>query len=211
VLGFALVVQTQATQTEQLGTLRQSDLVRILDNLNERAERLDAETRSLQQTSQDLRSGTDQAAAAERASRERLGVLGILAGTVPASGEGIELTITDPDRKVLAAALLNTIQELRDAGAEAIQIGSRRVVADTAFQDADSGVLVGGVVLTPPFTILAIGDSQTLASALDIPGGVLQTLRQDGARGTVRADDRLVVDATRDVTTPRFAEPSPAG
>ena len=49
------------------------------------------------------------------------------------------LTINDPDNKVTAALLLDALQELRDAGAEAVQIGDVRVVADTWFADVPTG------------------------------------------------------------------------
>jgi uncharacterized protein YlxW (UPF0749 family) len=211
-LGFSLVVQARQTQSNALETLDQSQLVQILDNVNSQSDRLDIEARELQQTQAELRTGSDRAAAAERAARSRLQVLGVLAGTIPASGPGIRLTITDFGQQVSAAMLLDTVQELRDAGAEAIQLGQVRVVASTALVDAGAGrVRVDGVVLTPPYTFLAIGDPQTMSAALDIPGGVLETLHQSGAAGTVRTIDRLTISATRQVTVPRHAVPDPAG
>jgi uncharacterized protein YlxW (UPF0749 family) len=212
-LGFSLVVQARQTQSEGLSSLNQSELVRILDTVTNRAERLDAQTRDLQRTSQELRSGSDQAAAAERATRARLEVLGILAGTLPAEGPGITLQIDDPAAAVDAAQLLDITQELRDAGAEAIQVGSVRVVAETSFVDVETssgdeaGVIVDGSTLRPPFTFTAIGDPATLDTALDIPGGVLETLRQDQAHGTVRTDEELKVTAIHQVKTPKFAVP----
>src|SRR5690242_18982569 len=77
-LGFSLVVQAKQTQSESLTSLSQSELVRLLDDVTRQSERLDVATRELQETSQELRSGSDQAAAAERATRARLDVLGIL-------------------------------------------------------------------------------------------------------------------------------------
>jgi uncharacterized protein YlxW (UPF0749 family) len=209
-LGFSLVVQARQTQSENLSTLSQSELVRVLDDVTTRAERLDEEARRLQQTSEQLRSGSDRAAAAEKATRARLEVLGILAGTLPAQGRGITLVITDPQNAVGAPQLLDTVQELRDAGAEAIQLGTVRVVAGTSFVDApggSGGVVVDGTTLRPPYTFTVIGDPQTLETALDIPGGVLETLRRDDARGTVRTDAELTVDAIHEVDRPEFAVP----
>jgi uncharacterized protein YlxW (UPF0749 family) len=88
VLGFALVVQARQTQTQGLASLRQSDLLGILDNISERSARLDDEARRLQDTRDRLESGAGRSAAAEQAARERLEVLGILAGTAPPAGPG---------------------------------------------------------------------------------------------------------------------------
>jgi uncharacterized protein YlxW (UPF0749 family) len=212
-LGFSVVVQARQTQSESLSSLSQSELVRILDTVTNQSERVDAEARDLQRTSEELRSGSDQAAAAERATRARLEVLGILAGTLAAEGSGVTLKIDDPDEAVDAAQLLDTVQELRDAGAEAIQLGSVRVVAGTSFVDVDTsggavaGVVVDGTTLRPPFTFTAIGEPSTLETALDIPGGVLESLRQAQAHGTVRTGSDLKVTALHEVQPPKFAVP----
>jgi uncharacterized protein YlxW (UPF0749 family) len=209
-LGFSLVVQARQTQSGDLSTLSQSELVRLLDEVTRKADRLDADARDLQRTSEQLQTGSDRAAAAEKAAKSRLEVLGILAGTKPAEGPGISLRIDDPRSQVDAAQVLDTIEELRDAGAEAIQLGTVRVVASTSFIDVTGGgVSVDGVTQTAPFTLLAIGDSQTLESALDIPGGVLDTLHQSGASGTVRRDAELTISVVRQVSRPKYAVPNP--
>ena len=210
VLGFAVVVQTRQTREDGLQSLRQSDLVRIFDNLQQQSARLDEEARRLQSEQQELRTGTDKAAAAEQAARRRLEVLGILAGTLPASGPGIRLRIDDPDNRVTAAMLIDTVQELRDAGAEAIQVGDVRVVASTSFVDGTDGVVADDRDLRPPYEFVAIGDAATMQSALDIPGGVLETLRSGGAEGVVDAGTSLTVSALRQVKAPQYARPAPA-
>jgi uncharacterized protein YlxW (UPF0749 family) len=208
-LGFSLVVQARQTQSGSLTSLNQSELVRLLDDVSRQSERLDSEARDLQETQEELRTGSDRAAAAEKATKERLEVLGILAGTLAATGPGITLRIDDPQGQVDAAMLLDTVQELRDAGAEALQLGSVRVVASTSFIDTDAGgVVVDGVTLTAPFTFTAIGDPATMDSALDIPGGIEETLHQEGARGTVHRDQDLTVSALRQVTRPKYATPN---
>ncbi len=210
-LGFSLVVQARQTQSGALDPLNQSQLVQLLDNVSQQADRLDIEARELQDTQRQLQTGSDRTAAAERAARSRLQVLGVLAGTIPATGPGIELTISDPGRQVSAAMLLDVVQELRDAGAEAIQLGPVRVVASTSLVDAGAGrIQVDGRLLIPPYPLLAIGDPQTMSAALDIPGGVHEVLRQVGANSTVSSADRLTVSAVHQVTTPRYAVPRPS-
>lgn len=207
-LGFSLVVQARQTQSTALDPLDQSQLVQLLDDSTGRSDRLELEARELQETQRELQSGSDRAAAAERAARNRLQVLGVLAGTVPATGPGIRLTVTDTTGQVSAAMLLDTVQELRDAGAEAIQLGQVRVVASTWLTDAGAGrVQVDGATLAPPYEFLAIGDPQTMSAALDIPGGVREVLRQVGAGSTVKSSQALTISAIRTVTPPRYAVP----
>jgi uncharacterized protein YlxW (UPF0749 family) len=208
-LGLALQVRSNA-QFDGLSTARETDLVAILDDLSARNERLAAEQRDLQATRDQLANGTDRAVTALSEARKRLATLGILAGTVPAQGPGLTITVTDPQGKVDAATVLDAIQELRDAGAEVLQIGTVRVVASTFFLDGRPGTLaVDGTILTAPYTILAIGDPHTLSSALRIPGGVLETLRGMGADAAVVETATVTVTALRPASTPQYARPAP--
>jgi uncharacterized protein YlxW (UPF0749 family) len=212
-LGFAVVTQVRQTQQEGLSALRETDLVRILDDVGQREARLEADARDLQATQERLQSGSDSSQAALEAAQARLDTLGVLTGTMPASGPGIRLTIEDPQGKVTAPMLLDALQELRDAGAEAVQIGSVRVVASTSFEEPGgsdgAGVVVDSNVLHPPYVFLAIGDPPTLSAALDIPGGVLETLRQQGATGVIASETDVRITALHTISPPRYARPAP--
>lgn len=208
-LGFAIIAQVRQTSVQGLETLREDELVRIFADVDQDGERLSAEIRDLQTSLQLLESRTTGEAEAQRAAQERLDALGILAGTAPASGPGIVLRIHDPSRAVDATAMLDAIQELRDAGAEAIQVGDVRVVANTWFADTEAGLSVSGREVRPPYEVRAIGDSNTLAGAMQIPGGVTASARRVGALVTVDIRTRVVVDALLSVPTPQYARPVP--
>jgi uncharacterized protein YlxW (UPF0749 family) len=217
VLGFAVAVQVRSNQDAGLAGLRQTDLVRILDDVTERAARLQAEARDLENTRSKVSSSGTRAALEE--ARDRARTLGILAGTLPATGPGIEFTISDPEGKVGSDVLLDALQELRDAGGEAFEIGqidgkSVRVVASTYLSDASDsdsaeGIAVDGEVLRSPYRIRVIGDPRTLAAALDIPGGVLDVLTQRKAQGIVTQRSELTITSLRPVPVPEYARPAP--
>lgn len=225
-LGFAAVVQVRSTQSAgPLATARQEDLVQILDELSNRDQRLRSEIDSLTLTRDRLVSGTDTTSAALDEARRRAQVLGILAGTVPARGPGITLVLRDPQSVLSADVLLDALEELRDAGAEAIQIegpvdaaggrtsqtSSARVIASTALVDGNGGVIVGGTQLRPPYRFVVIGDAATMASALKIPGGVVATVQQRGATAEVAQQPDLLVDALRPLARPQYARPVGGG
>ena len=208
-LGLALQVRSNA-QFDGLSTARETDLVGILDDLTARNERLAAEERDLQATRDQLANGTDRSVTALAEALKRAQTLGILAGTVAAQGPGLTVTVTDPQGKVDAATVLDAVEELRDAGAEALQIGSVRVVASTFFLDARPGTVVAdGTTLTAPYTLLAIGDPRTMSAALRIPGGVVETLRGLGADAAVVEAATVTVSALRPASTPQYARPAP--
>lgn len=183
-LGFGAVAAWRASHSDtSLAVARPEQLLSVLDSLNSRQQRLEAEQRQLAVTRQKLESGSNAAAVAE--ARRRLGVLNTLAGTTPVTGPGLTMVIADPDQLVPSSMLLDAVQELRDAGAEAIAIGSVRVVARTWFADVPAGgVNVSGRVLKPPYTFTAVGDGATMRTALGIPGGVIESVK--GAGGSVR-------------------------
>ncbi|MGQ0465479.1 MAG: DUF881 domain-containing protein [Sporichthyaceae bacterium] len=210
-LGFFAVVQVRvAAGDNNLRTARQSDLIRILDDLNDRSDRLDREIRELQARRSELQSGTDSTKAALDEAIKRRAVLGILAGTVPARGPGITLRIADPARKVDAPVLLDALQELRDAGAEAVQINDVRVVAGTSFVDAEPGsVRIDGRVVAAPYVFKVIGDPDTLDPALRIPGGVFAVLNERGATASVLATNPVLIEATVSGAAPQYSKPVP--
>lgn len=197
VLGFAVVAQVRANSHDtKFATARQDELVGILSDLTQRSERLRGDLRDLENTKAGLERDARGQTALEEA-RRRADDYGLLAGTVPAEGPGVEVAVTDPRRAVRAANLLDALEELRDAGAEVVQIGAVRAGVDTYFVDRPEGVLADGRFLPPPYRILAIGDPHTMATALGIPGGVVRTLRGLGAEVTVTPRARMTVSAVR--------------
>ncbi len=208
VLGFALATQVQQTNEEGLETLREEELVRILDDVTQDGERLDSSVRELEAQLRQLASAGNNDEAL-RAAQERLDTLGILAGTAPAKGPGIKLTISDPDGKITAAMLLDALEELRDAGAEAVQIGDVRVVAESYFTDTDAGIAISGEAVAKPYEILAVGDPATMAAAMDIPGGVTATVRGQGATAEVEQLKSVEITALHSAKEPRYARPVP--
>ncbi|WP_405016357.1 DUF881 domain-containing protein [Kitasatospora sp. NBC_00070] len=209
VLGFALAVQVRSTNDHnQLRGARQEDLVRILDELDSRQQRLLQEKTQLEQSLAQLENSSNQAKEAQEQTRKKATELGVLAGTVRATGPGIVLTIDDPQRQVKADMLLDTLQELRAAGAEAIQINDVRVVAGTYFTDTDASVQVDGRNVSAPFRFTVVGNPQDLTPALNIPGGVVRSLEKQQARATITQEQKVVVDALAAPTVPQYAKPA---
>ena len=197
VLGFVVVQQVSIVNSDEvLATARSEDLVQILDSLDQRNQRLDSELTTLKDTKARLESGQDAATTAAKERQVRDAELGILAGTLAAQGPGVVVTMTGP---VTSSLLLDAVQELRDAGAEAIQINQVRVVAQTAFETgANDEVVVGGVTIgkgSGTYRLTAIGDSATLASSLRIPGGVVESARTDGVKVVIVEKSEVKVSA----------------
>jgi uncharacterized protein YlxW (UPF0749 family) len=199
-LGFLVVAAVRGNDEETfLDVTRSEDLVRVLDDLSARQARLEAEARRLEVSRDRLLEGNSGQALEEI--QRRADGLAILAGTVPATGPGIVVTFRDPDASAVdGSLLLDAVQELRDAGAEAMQIGDVRVVVSTWFGDERGRVVVDGQPVESPYVLRAIGDPDTMATALEIPGGVADTVRTAGGS--------TWLPRTR-WTSPRSPRPSP--
>ncbi|MFG2141568.1 DUF881 domain-containing protein [Streptomyces sp. NPDC048650] len=209
ILGLGLAIQVRSTSdSSALRGARQEDLVRILDELDNRSQRLTDEQRRLEGQKTELENSSDQAEEARKQTVEKEQQLGVLAGTVAAQGPGINLTIDDPTHSVEADKLLDTIQELRAAGAEAIQVNDVRVVANTYLSDVSGGVEIDGKRVTQPYRFKVIGKPEDLEPALNIPGGVVQTLEKEQAKVSVTRQGKIVVDALREAKRPDYARSS---
>jgi uncharacterized protein YlxW (UPF0749 family) len=206
-LGFALAVQVGQSTGDQLSSLRQDELVRLLDEVTQRADQLDAEVADLEEIRDELRSedGRDQAArdlAQQRAEQE-----GILSGRLPAHGPGVLIHVADGERPLEAQVLFNLLEELRNAGAEAIQVNGVRLVTTSYFVDSGGSVVLDGSSISSPYEWTVIGDPETIDRALEIPGGALPRIREAGGEATTTVSDQVRVDALRIPGEPEHAEP----
>ncbi len=195
VLGFTLTAAISGSSNDAvLANARQSDLVGLLDDLAQREARLDAENTRLEAARETLLGGDEYAALNE--AKRRADALGVLAGTETSVGSGIKITIAG---NLTATTLLDAMQELRDAGATAIQISDRglsvRVVGSTWFADSASGVTVSGTALQVPITISVIGDPTVLRPAIEIPGGLVDTVGSGGGEVSIEESENVDISA----------------
>ncbi|MGW2841039.1 DUF881 domain-containing protein [Streptomyces sp. NPDC001493] len=209
VLGLGLAIQVRSNNDDSaLRGARQEDLVRILDEVDDRTQRLEDEKQRLDAQRTELENSSDQAEEARKQTLEKERQLGILAGTVAAHGPGITLTVDDPTKSVAPDMLLDAVQELRAAGAEAIEVNGVRVVASTYFSGDAGSVKVDGRAVQAPYAFEVIGRPEDLEPALNIPGGVVQTLEKEQATAVVERADDIAVDALRPAKQPDYARSS---
>lgn len=206
IVGFLLVSQLRGQErfTQRLEAESEGDLARILASLNAESDSLREEIASLKLQLLTLQNSSARDDAAVRAAREQLDALQVLAGTVPVHGPGVVVEIEDPRHSLNYDTMVDVVQELRDAGAEAIAVSDVRVGVASAFSPSPDGVSLDGVVLRPPYRVVAIGRPETLDAGLRIPGGIIDTLA--ASKGV-----RVSVKRLADVQVPALAEPLRSG
>jgi uncharacterized protein YlxW (UPF0749 family) len=133
-------------------------------NLQERLDRLRASTT-------DLRSTLAVQSADEQALAARIERLEVRTGFSAVTGPGVRITVDDaPDgdatQQVRDSDLATLVDGLWNAGAEAISVNDKRLTNLTAFDNVGPAIHIGITPLVPPYTILVIGDPDTLAADL---------------------------------------------
>ena len=95
--------------------------------------------------------------------------------------------------------------------AEAIQVNGKRLVTTSYFVDSGGGIVLDGAAIASPYEWTAIGDPDTIDRALEIPGGALPRIREEGGEATTTTSDEVLVDAVRIPGQPEHAEPVAPG
>lgn len=179
-------LRSQHAQPE-FANARRADLIQLLDTVTSKNRDLEKSLRNLEALKEGLRSGADKQQAAITEARQRITSMKILAGLIPAHGPGIRITIDDPNGNVSPELLLNAMEELRDAGAEVIELNDKvRIVVETAFTGAKGRVNVGEETLRAPYQIEAIGDPATLEAGARFRGGLVSEVEGTRVGGAIK-------------------------
>lgn len=216
-LGFLIAVQVRTLSSQQAPQgLRVAALLDRLASAQDEIRRLRAEVDKLREQLRNY----EQAMAEGRSATARLTAelqrLRVLAGLTRVRGPGIIVRLTDAPKPsggdpsfgiVHDTDLLMLVNELRNAGAEAIAINDQRIVATTAIRCVGSLITVNGVTISPPYEIVAIGDPDKLLKALTMPKGIVDELRAVGIPVVITQHQDVIVPSLS-VTPPlQFARP----
>ena len=207
ILGLLVVVQlrSQAGPTG-LAHLSSQDLTVLVANLNARNDQLRREASSLERELGTLvanRSRGDVSLDEITADLQRVRAY---AGLDPVGGPGVTISIRGP---IDGSGVEELINELRNAGAEAIAMGDVRVVAGVVATGAPGEAQVAGTRLGASFDLDAIGAPDKLTGSLTRSGGVIAQLAatQPDVVVTVTPIDRLELPATTRTLVPAHGHP----
>jgi uncharacterized protein YlxW (UPF0749 family) len=174
ILGLLVVVQLRGQSGgSALQSRSAQDLSQLVANLNTENDRLRAEVSTLQQQRDELRADRAGGATSLGQIESDLARIRAWSGLDPVSGRGIELTVSG---EIDAGSVDELINELRNAGAEAIAVEDTRVVARTTVSGVPGALDLDGFLLRDPFTIRAIGRPEVLVGSLTRVGGIIAQL-----------------------------------
>jgi uncharacterized protein YlxW (UPF0749 family) len=213
IVGVAGVMQIQINAADDTyASARREDLIQLLDGLSTESRRLEGEIAQLEQTRSNLQSGADTQRVAGEEAEKHLNELSILAGTAPAQGHGIRMRIADPKAAVDAAILLDAVEEMRDAGAEVIEVNNTiRVVGSTWFGSDPRGLVIDGKPVSRPITLEVIGEPHSLEEAARFRGGIVSEITgpKIGGQVQIEQEDRVVIESLHASQENQYARPAP--
>ena len=208
ILGLLLVAQfrIQRMTDSSLLSASSADQLVIISSLVENNTRLREEMETLEEQLSEYQQTAGGAVLETLV--EELNKVRIINGLVEVSGAGIEVSLDGPIGVLDVQDLIN---ELRNAGAEALTInGERLTLYSVIASTEDGGMTVNGVALSRPYVLQAIGDPETMETALLRSGGLLATLERNyaGLVVSVIKRERMVLPVYKG--TIEFVYASPA-
>lgn len=192
--------------------------------LQERVQQLQATVEDLQKQKTSLENAMTDESSKIKVLNENLQDTKALAGLTEVMGPGVVVTLRDlqdvkkkidapkdpggfsaMDEIIHDLDVMRTVNELWNAGAEAIAVGGNRIVPRSSIRCVGSVIHVNDQPVTSPVRIEAIGDPKILASAMNLKGGVLQDIRDmEPGMITVEPVDTLKLPAYTGPTSRKF-------
>jgi uncharacterized protein YlxW (UPF0749 family) len=174
ILGVLVVVQIRSQQdTNGLEALSAPELTVLVANLNTRNDQLRTEIATLDQEARALAAGQSRGETSLGQLQLDLARVRAWAGLTGVTGPGVRITVTGP---IAGSAIEDLLNELRNAGAEALAVDDVRLVAGDVVAGAQGELSVQNSALDDPFEIAAIGNAETLIGTLTRSGGIIAQL-----------------------------------
>ena len=184
ILTFAITVQLRVSSLSE----SESSQTKITDKLKDEIFRLNVENVKLaekfQNTTSELDDARNQAAQNDSSSKDTSELIKkytIVSGKTDVTGQGIIIKYKPSDNEAKADMvkdLRDIVNEIKNAGAEAIEINNQRIVGTTAIEMVKNKIEINDTEDSENFIIKAIGDSNLMYSGLIRPGGTIENIRE---------------------------------
>jgi uncharacterized protein YlxW (UPF0749 family) len=173
-LGFLIVVQlrSQAAVARTLAAQDDTSVALLINDLNRANNQLLQQSAALAEQQTQLHQALTSGGADSKALSKELTTLREVNGAVAVHGPGLEIRIQGP---VSDFELQDALNNLRNAGAEAISLNGYRIVGSTSVVSRGDILMIAGHAVGTPLVMLVIGDAEQLGPAADLSASSLQT------------------------------------
>ena len=173
-LGFLVVVQlrSQAAVARTLAAQDDTSVALLINDLNRANNQLIQQSVALAQQEAQLRQALAAGGTDAQSIQKELTALREITGEVPVHGPGLQIQIQGT---VMDFELQDALNNLRNAGAEAMALNGYRIISSTPVQSRGNTLLIDGHAVSAPLSLLVIGDPEQLGPAADLSASSLQT------------------------------------
>lgn len=205
VLGFLLAVAaSQNYRSAPAAEKQRNELIERVEQADGRLTELRGRQSALAGEVRGLQAGALSNSDSGTALQQKLDDLELQTGAVAVTGPGLKVVVDDAknaddkEGRLLDVDLQQLVNGLWTAGAEAISVNGHRLTSLTAIRGAGSAITVDYSSLTPPYTVLAIGDTATMPARFAQSSGgqwVQYLVSNFDVRMTSTTEDSLLVPA----------------
>lgn len=205
ILTFAITVQLRVSSLSE----SESSQTKITDKLKDEIFRLNDENVKLaekfQNTTSELDDARNQAAQNDSSSKDTSELIKkytIVSGKTDVTGQGIIIKYKPSDNEAKADIvkdLRDIVNEIKNAGAEAIEINNQRIVGTTAIEMVKNKIEINDTEVSGNFIIKAIGDSNLMYSGLIRPGGTIENIRESGVNIEINSENTIKINKYNEI------------
>lgn len=221
-LTIAIVVQINTMKGTSSTVSKNFSQDSLRDEVLKWKEKYDNETQKLEEAEKELTNIREESTKNDdtaSAKEKEIILNNNLLGLTDLEGKGIEISVKDdPNASRETIGILDDISqhivhdgdlrrivnELKNAGAEAISINDQRIVSTTAITCIGNVIKINNEKVSSPFIIKAIGFPERLESALDRPGGYLDNLKDYGIVTSIKKMDSVQITKYTGVITSKY-------
>ena len=229
VLGFFTTIQIKNVkknaEKESVSGMRMAELQATYQKEKEKNDALYKEYVKVQQDLEKYIAAIEDTNTTTKLLKEQLDSAEIMAGMKEVTGQGVTVKMSDGSKTsaipgqeglywIHDGDLLMVINELRDAGAEAISLNDQRLTSLSEVRCVGAVVSVNNVRVGEPFIIKAIGEAKTLESALMFKGGIISELTTYKIECEVKTSENITIPAYKGAVNFKYAAvptPQPGG
>lgn len=205
ILTFAITVQLRVSSLSE----SESSQTKITDKLKDEIFRLNDENVKLaekfQNTTSELDDARNQASQNDSSSKDKSELIKkytIVSGKIDVTGQGIIIKYKPSDNEAKADMvkdLRDIVNEIKNAGAEAIEINNQRIIGTTAIEMVKNKIEINDTEVSGNFIIKAIGDSNLMYSGLIRPGGTIENIRESGVSIEINSENTIKINKYNEI------------
>lgn len=207
ILSFTISVQLRLSSTQESEVTQGKIITQLKDEIFALNDDNDKKARKFEKTQDELEIVRAKAAENDISNTEKSNLIKkyiMIQGNTDVKGQGVIIRYYPKETRKngenvinadITKDLIDIVNELKNAGAEAIDVNSVRITSNSSIEMEKNNIVVDNIRIARPFVIKAIGNPEIINSSLIRPGGIIEIIKND------RASIELVI--AKEVKIPR--------